>query len=425
MNLLIVEPSKLFQHMLSSMFREWVTELKVVETGQAGLALLGRQQFDLICIARKLADMSGLDFARELRESSSGNYTPLVMVCAERDPELVKAALISGVTEVFHKSRLEELRVYIEELKERLNDDVYLQGRVLLVEDSVTMAAMLRHSLEEMGLEVDHETTAEQALMRFHERHYQLIVTDVVLAGDMSGIGLTRMVRHSVGKKSRVPILAISGLDDIARVLELLRSGANDYVAKPLVDEEFRARVKNLVLNQQLVDLADKQQSRLQHLALTDPLTGLYNRHFLVEKLPGLLSSAVRHDYDISLMLVDLDHFKMINDSHGHAAGDRVLVETAELLRAQVREEDIVARIGGEEFILVLERCTLTQACRKAEHLRKQLAQLRPVGIEVSASFGVASLKASGCDNYEELFQAADRAVYQAKSAGRNRVCCQ
>ncbi len=422
MKLLIIEPSRLFQKMLETLFDSLVTGIDVAEKGVEGLRLLSEKTFDLICVARELGDMNGLDFARELRENRCSSCTPLVMISAERTPELVKAALASGITEVFHKSELNELAAYITDLNKRLDGDIHLQGRVLFVEDSPSMAALFKHSLEEMGLEVDHETTAEEALLRFREHDYQLVITDVVLAGDMSGIGLTRMIRHSVGKKSRIPILATSGLDDVARRIELLRSGANDYVAKPLIDEEFRARVKNLILNQQLMDRVDEQQARLQQMAMTDQLTTLYNRHYLVEAIPKLLSSARRHGYDISLVIIDLDHFKAINDTHGHAVGDEVLKQAAALLKRFCRKEDIAARIGGEEFVLVLTHCGPSDAWNKAEFLRKKLHELRPAGIEVSASFGVASLSTGAYSDYEALFQAADRAVYQAKSAGRNRV---
>ncbi len=422
MELLIVEPSKLFQQMLEALFKDVVTEVVVSEKGMAALELLGRRKFDLVCIARELGDMDGLEFARDLREHGQRSCTPLVMISAERTPELIKAALASGITEVFHKSELDELRDYIDDLDERLAGDDRLQGRVLCVEDSPTMAAIFKGTLEDMGLSVDHVMSAEEGLLQFRENDYQLIITDVVLAGDMSGIGLTRMIRHSAGKKSRVPILATSGMDDTARRIELLRSGANDYVPKPLIEEEFRARVKNLVLNQQLMDKVDEQQQRLQQMAMTDQLTTLYNRHYLVEIIPQMLSSARRHAYDVSLVIIDLDHFKAINDTHGHAVGDKVLTRAASLLKNQCRKEDVAARIGGEEFVLVLSHCTLDDACKKAETLRQQLVELRPAGIDISASFGVASLCGGDYEDYEALFQAADRAVYRAKEAGRNRV---
>jgi len=169
------------------------------------------------------------------------------------------------------------------------------------------------------------------------------------------------------------------------------------------------------------------QQARLQAetLARIDPLTGLLNRRAFLEQGNALWSTALRHDQPLALIMLDLDHFKSINDQHGHDMGDNCLVSTARLLAQQCRSGDILARWGGEEFLLLLPATELDEALQLAERLRRALAGLSldnsQVGLSLSASFGV--IARDGQDNLEQLINAADERLYQAKQAGRNRVC--
>jgi two-component system, cell cycle response regulator len=238
----------------------------------------------------------------------------------------------------------------------------------------------------------------------------------------MSGVGLVTRVRSYLSDKRRVPILALSGMDDTTRRIELFRLGVNDYIAKPPVEEEVRARVRNLIISKQLFDQVQAQSRQLYQLAMQDQLTGVYNRTGLNEFAAKYFTEASTYDTSLSLLIIDLDHFKNINDTHGHTAGDKVLAQTSAMLKQSCREGDMVARVGGEEFVLIMNQCGVEQAARQAEELRRRIEALKPEGIPVTASIGVTARPLGKDVKFEDLFKAADRAVYEAKNQGRNRV---
>ena len=238
----------------------------------------------------------------------------------------------------------------------------------------------------------------------------------------MTGLGLTRAIRNLSNNNQNVPILAMTGFDDSSRRLELFRAGVNDYTTKPIINEEFLARVTNLVSNKLLFDQVNEQQNRLYALAMSDQLTGCNNRHALNEFAPKYLAEALRHNHHLSLMVIDLDHFKKINDKHGHDVGDIVLSAMGKLLNKESRDEDFVARIGGEEFVILLPYCDLDEAMLKADVLRQKIEDSQPNGLLVTASIGVTAMQKGQKEEFFSLFKAADRAVYMSKEGGRNCV---
>ena len=167
--------------------------------------------------------------------------------------------------------------------------------------------------------------------------------------------------------------------------------------------------------------LLKQKRDKYEGMAMHDQLTGLYNRHYLEEVAAQKLSEAIRHHQSVFLLILDLDLFKIINDTHGHPIGDIVLREFATLLEEQNRSEDIVARIGGEEFVIMLEHCNAIEAERKAQLIRKKVAKLDPNGIPITVSIGMAELNPKG-ETFSELLERADTALYQAKDNGRNCV---
>jgi two-component system cell cycle response regulator len=190
----------------------------------------------------------------------------------------------------------------------------------------------------------------------------------------------------------------------------------------PVQEEELMARAKNLIVNKQLLDKVKLQGKHLEKLAMTDQLTSLYNRHFLADVAPRKISEACRHGFAISLIVIDVDYFKLVNDTHGHARGDIVLVEIAKILKNACRKEDIIARVGGEEFVIILSHCGGKDAEIKSGVLCKEIESLNPGNIPVTASFGVAGLAVGKQCDFDELFTVADDAVYKAKAQGRNCV---
>jgi two-component system cell cycle response regulator len=374
-----------------------------------------------VCLDLHLPDIDGIEVCRRLRDEATTRLLPVILLTSVEDSEALRASFDAGVTEVLHKSAgLSELHRAITHFVEQLGRRV--TGRVLYVEDSPTAAHLTMHVLKQMQIDIVYHERADEALASFEADDFDLVITDVVLEGAMSGLSLVRAIRKLDGEKARVPVLALSAFDDPARRVELLRSGANDYVSKPVLQEELVARVGNLICSKQLFDQVQAQQRELATLAVTDALTGLYNRRYLASASAQQIANALRHRDPLSLVVLDLDHFKRINDEHGHTQGDAVLAEVGKLLSNEARKGDICARIGGEEFVVLLPKCLRHDAIAKAHRLREAIAELRPGGIEVTASLGVATFEADSDASFDDLFKRADGAAYASKRNGRNRV---
>jgi len=294
-------------------------------------------------------------------------------------------------------------------------------GHILYIEDHMTLAKVTIEMLKEIGLTIEHFTHAESALSAFNENNYDLVLLDIVLPGKQDGIDIIEIIRARADEKKLIPILAISASLNDSQRIHALKVGANDFINKPVIQAELAARLKNMLFAQQLYKQVIAQKYALEKMALTDQLTSLYNRHFLVPYIKKALSAAQRYRYPLSLVMIDLDKFKVINDKLGHAQGDKLLCDIADILKKNCRNDDAAVRLGGDEFLLVLPHCSLVQARYKAETLRLTLTELAPINQQTSASFGLSSTEQE-CYIFEELFILADTAAYQAKMSGGNSI---
>jgi two-component system cell cycle response regulator len=223
-----------------------------------------------------------------------------------------------------------------------------------------------------------------------------------------------------------IPVLMLTSDEDVHNKVRALELGACDYVSKGASAAEVRARVGVHLKLKRARDELNAQREELQRLTRTDSLTGLANRRWLDECLEQELSRCTRYSRPMSLVMIDLDHFKQLNDRHGHQAGDQVLRHTADLVRKSIRRQDLAARYGGEEMTVVLPETPLDRAEVAAERIRAAIAGSELVwrgrAIKVTASLGVAGVPALPAANGEDLLRLADAALYQAKSSGRNCV---
>jgi two-component system cell cycle response regulator len=231
---------------------------------------------------------------------------------------------------------------------------------------------------------------------------------------------------RSAPETRALPVLAICDGKDRAQALAALDLGAQDILYDPVDEDELASRVLKMVKRKRYVDAMRRLLDRGLELAVTDQLTGLNNRRYLVNQLQGLVVRAARGGEPVSLVMTDIDHFKIVNDVHGHDAGDQVLRELAARLSVSLRPGDVPCRLGGEEFVIIMPNTTEDLAVMAAERLRRDVSStpfLVRDGelLAVTASFGVAG---SGPESFsvERLLKRADEALYRAKQAGRNRV---
>ena len=261
-------------------------------------------------------------------------------------------------------------------------------------------------------------------------RTASLVVLDVVMDG-IDGIAACRMIKSAAGQAgSFVPVLLLTGRCDVNSRVEGLRIGADDYVCKPFDARELLARVQALLRIKQMHDAVSHARERLERLAIRDELTGLYNYRYLKSRLDEEFKRAQRYREPLACAMVDIDHFKNVNDSYGHDVGDEVLRAVSGRLVNAVREVDVVARYGGEEFLLVLPSTHLAGALTVADRVRRSIGERRfPIesgeegSEQVTVSIGVALYPSRGVKDRDALLKAADRALYRAKDDGRDRIC--
>ncbi|MDH5325343.1 MAG: diguanylate cyclase [Gammaproteobacteria bacterium] len=420
MKILCVEPTALYQQLLGHLFTELGVSATFMDKAQPALELFAKQPFDLLCTAYQLHCMTGVQLIESARENGF-KEGPAVLLSADTSAEFVSECLHRGVTEVLGKQDFQGVERTLRNIISRYTQK--RSGKVLVVEDDASIAGFMVKLLSDKGYEVPRCESGEEAIALLESNTVDLVITDMVLSGKITGMGLLNWVRANKGGKESLPVLAVSAGSDKSRKVEMLYQGANDYVEKPFVPEELVARVSNLMSTKQLFDRVRLQQEEMIVMATTDQLTGLSNRHSILDIADKYLCEAERKSYPLSLLVVDLDHFKSINDTYGHSAGDAVLSETGRAMQALFRGEDVVARFGGEEFAILMHRCNLQDAQLKAQTLCSHIEGLKPGGLSVTASIGVAELSLLREKSFDGLFQAADEAVYTAKREGRNRVC--
>lgn len=422
MSVLVIDPSRSYRQILCSVLRSNGFNPVAASGCQEALATCRNNNLRLICMAVVLDDGDSFDLVGDIRSISQSAAVPILMLTSNYSHEVKKRAFILGVTEVFRKDDFTNFEFYLAQFSAQLLSAQPTPGKILYAEDDDSAAQTTTAMLRQQQHEVVRVASGEEALLALAEQDYDLVLTDILLRGELSGTSLVRAIRrHTTAEKQRIPVVAISSFSDNARRMELFRSGINDYVQQPFLNEELLARVNTLIRGQQLLRQSEAQQKRLAEIALVDQLSGLYNRHFLLEVIPTRMAQAKRQSHPICLIMIDIDFFKRVNDTHGHDVGDEIIKAVAGELKASCREEDIVGRYGGEEFVMLLDHCDGKQAKIKAESIRKSIAALNPSGIAVSASFGISTMQANS-DDFASMFKRADECVYKAKEAGRNCV---
>jgi diguanylate cyclase (GGDEF)-like protein len=303
--------------------------------------------------------------------------------------------------------------------------------KILVVDDSRTQLDWLVEVLEKEGYAVQTAIDGRDAIRKVRTESPDLVLLDMILP-DMSGLEVLRLIKPSDDSQF-LPVIIQSSKSDIDSKVEGLRIGAHDFLVKPFAEQELVARCANMLRIKQLQERLRDAQRKLEEQSVTDGLTGLKNRRFFDERLHEEFRRAQRYGDTLSLIMIDLDHFKDVNDRHGHPAGDVVLRDAAALIRASIRDPDICARYGGEEFAVILPKTHMTGALAVAERIWKELGNKEyvvaangapaPRKVRVTASLGIAFYPSKDISSGELLVRFADQALYNAKRSGRNSIC--
>ncbi|MGO8686490.1 MAG: diguanylate cyclase [Candidatus Dormibacteria bacterium] len=296
-----------------------------------------------------------------------------------------------------------------------------MNGTILVADDSMVVRAVLRRQLEADGHTVVEAVDGEEAIIACREYSPDVVLLDVEMPV-LDGHGTLERLKSDPDLKD-IPVVFLTGRVDTADVVTGLRLGAHDYLRKPFEANELMARVSAALRTKELQDELRRRNAELDRVSRIDMLTSIYNRRHLDEHLRRTISGARRHGRMVGVLLVDIDHFKDVNDQHGHLAGDAVLKEVAARLQSALPAEGALGRWGGEEFMAVLTGIPAASISIIAERMRRAIAS-PPVFLDDGTSIPVTVSIGYICgdDHAEKLVSRADDAMYAAKAGGRNRV---
>ncbi len=451
--LLIVDDSAEHRAALSLRFAECGFEILEADCGAETLRLLKAHTFDAVLLDVAMPDMTGTMVLRRIREKFSASLLPVVMMTPDSQAEQVIDAMKAGANDYVTKpvdfstaltrvnNQTSRRRADLELCKLNAAADpderVLPAARLLIVDDIADNRAVLSRRFVKRGFEIVEADCGKEALRLVHEQQFDVVLLDVMMP-DIDGMDVLRRLRATFSS-SQLPVIMVTAKTQSEDIVEALKNGANDYVTKPVDLSIVLARVNNQVARRRAeaaIRKANKSllsamthleqrvalEKKIAHLAHHDMLTGLPNRFAFDERLNAARQFASDSGSQLSLLFIDLDGFKNVNDALGHALGDELLKEVAVRLRNVVGPGDFCSRLGGDEFAVVhISRNVLDSAATLAQAIISVVDGCNYVGghqIFIGASVGIAVLEAADSDS-ASLLKRADLAMYRAKADGR------
>ncbi len=438
---------KLLEAKLSAEYFDVVT----ASNGPDALKAVEAQSPDIILLDVMMPGMDGFEVCRRLKAEPRTAHIPVIMVTALDQPSDRVTGLEAGADDFLTKpvndialfarvKSLVRLKMMTDELRMRETTGQSLgvteaadvlspgtasaPGRILVVEDRAVQAEKLHETLSPPN-EVTVEGDPQEALVRAKGGDFDLIIVSLSVQG-FDALRFCSQLR-SLEATRLVPILVLVEEGDMKRLVRALELGVNDYLMRPVDKNELIARARTQLKRKRYSDKLRRNYQLSLEMAITDQLTGLYNRRYMSSHLSTLLGNASSTSKSLSFLVLDIDYFKSINDTHGHDIGDQVLKQFAQRIAANVRGIDLACRYGGEEFVVVMPDTDIAFAYMVAERLRQQVADLpftisvAPHQLNVTVSIGITSSEGPN-DTAEALLRRADQALYRAKRDGRNRV---
>ena len=424
-------------------------EVLTANDGASALEIVGTAMPDIVLLDVMMPGMDGFEVCRRIKENPATGHIPVVMVTALSEVADRVRGLEAGADDFLTKpvndlalfARIRSLVRLKRALDEwRARESTFTQfglgsalaelseagtRQVLLVADDYGPSHRIVETLESDGYSVVHSTSTDDASARAMDGDFDMILADDRVAGDdvlrfCSQLRSNEATRHC-------PVLIMLDDGDTERLAKALDLGVNDYLVRPVNKDELTARTRTQIRRKQVEDNLRRQYEKSLTAAVTDSLTGLYNRRYLETHFAEVSRDLAGSGKPVSIIVLDVDHFKKVNDEHGHAAGDQVLRGLAKRVLGGIRGFDTAIRLSGEEFVVLMPNVDARAAFPAANRIRA-LVEEYPFAISeagedlaVTVSIGVATGTA-GAAHLEELLERADQALYRAKNAGRNRV---
>nr|WP_314259905.1 PleD family two-component system response regulator [uncultured Devosia sp.] len=436
---------RLLEARLSAEYYDVVT----ASSGPQALEIMASSDVDIVLLDVMMPDMDGFEVCRRIKANPKTQHVPVVMITALDQPSDRVNGLESGADDFLTKpvddvqlmarvKSLARLKSLTDELRARamtgqqiaIEDAIRAMdkintagGSILIVDTDQRHAERLKQYLTPEH-DVDILTQPADAVFQVTGKHYELALVAMSLT-DFDPLRVCSQIR-TLEHTRNLPIILIADEADKPRVVRALDLGVNDFISRPVERNELSARVKTQIRRQRYAMELRQSVTNTMALAVTDDMTGLYNRRYFDRHLGVMLGKAQSQDRDMALMILDIDHFKSVNDTYGHDIGDVVLKEFAARLKRNIRGVDLACRFGGEEFVVLMPDTDYLQAELVAERVRQSIAERafevtagRSLAVTVSAG---VTLNENVSDTPESLIKRADVALYRAKREGRNRV---
>lgn len=450
--ILVVDDTTLNVKLLMAKLEREYYAVTSANNGYKALEQIAQEAPDLILLDVMMPGMDGFEVCRQLKSDPSTAYIPVVMVTALTDVTDRVKGLEAGADDFLTKpindlalmSRVRSLlrlKVLMDEwrLREKTalqfaggpnqvaQDNVSIAGsHIILLEEDGGDKDFIAKTLTTLSAQVESVDKVEDAASMARTGFYDVIFASLNMAKEDTLKICTQLRSNDLTR--HIPIIFLATEGDMTRVAKGLDLGGNDYLIRPLDNNELIARTRTQIRHKRHYDSLRKNYEQSLSLSLVDPLTGAFNRRYMEAHLPRMMERALYSHKSLSALMIDIDHFKSVNDTHGHAVGDVVLKDVVARILNGVRPSDLVVRMGGEEFMVIMPETTLSMAQMVAERLRSKIAATPmiipeiPDGLKVTVSIGCADTSGKDGDTAAALIGRADAALYKAKTEGRDRV---
>jgi two-component system cell cycle response regulator len=438
---------KLLEAKLNSEYYEVLT----AENGPEALEKIRSESPDIVLLDVMMPGMDGFEVCKTIKDDAEIAHIPVVMVTALTDSEDRVRGLEAGADDFLSKPindvalmarvrSLVRLKMTIDEWRVRENTASQLgvsedsvtamnepveNAKILIIEDQDFEIEKFRETLSVDNDQVYALKSGPEAMEKIQEQPFDLVIVSLNLQQE-DGLRLCSHLRSNEKTRS-TPILMVGSEEDMQRIARGLEMGTHDYVVRPVDRNEFLARVRTQIRRKRFQDRLRSNYESSLSMAVTDPLTGMYNRRYVETHLNKLLEKQQETDKSLGILLLDIDHFKQVNDTHGHNVGDEILKEFATRITEHLRSFDLVGRLGGEEFVAILPDVTEEMAYFIAERLRRSVGEepftcsAEEGHLSITTSIGGIIVRRGG-HNVTDVLERADKCLYQSKETGRDRT---
>ncbi len=427
-NVLIVDDSKITRTIVKKAIT--VAGYNVLEAENGNQAIEKLKKMDklpfLIITDQEMPEMTGIEFAQKIKQMPYLSEIPIVMVTSLYENfELRKKAFESGINDFLPKPLKEEILEAI-----LFKYDIFKKEKreikAIIIDDSKVQRKTISTFLRNEGIKVFSTGNSKKFSEVLEDNDFNIVLTDFLLE-NTTGL---EVVKNNITGKKDIPVILYTSFDNIVikkKIEEFYKYGINDYILSPFEKEEIIFKINTWIKHYQLLIELDERLKRIEKLTEYDQLTGILNRFSTFKRGEEYLSLSIRRNLPFSLLYIDIDYFKEVNDKYGHKIGDIVLTEFSKKVNELIRKEDVFGRIGGEEFLIILPFTDKDNAKKVAQKILEEIKNLKFKDIpdlSITVSIGISYLKSPG-QTFEELLKIADSNLYKAKKLGRNRIVCE